>query len=140
MEPWWPVFKRMREQCLYMQGREARGWPVEGTVGPGWQDLLAARVSEAATSLQSKRATAAAGCRKLVPNGLPPLLHAACSLEVPFPLDQGDTVADDLEFCGRMMVTRNEEATQGCSPCPGGLCQRTGTAYGGHAVLGVAGS
>ena len=90
-----------------MQDREARGRPVEGAVEPGWQDLFAARASEAATSLQSKRATAAAGRRKLVPNGLPPLLHAACSLEVPFPLDQGDTVADDLEFCGRMMATRN---------------------------------
>ena len=93
--------------CSYMQDREARGQPVKGTVEPGWQDLFAARASEEAASLQPKQATAAAGRRKLVPNGLPPLLHAACSLEAPFPLDQGDTVADDLEFCGRAMVTRN---------------------------------
>ena len=66
---------RMRQQCQYTQDRKARGCPV-GNGRARRQDLFAARASEAVTSLQPKRATAAAGRRKLVPNGLPPLLDA----------------------------------------------------------------
>eukprot|EP00435_Cladocopium_sp_Y103_P004218 s3963_g1.t1 len=89
--------------CPYLCDRKARGQSCQ-QVGPDWADMHAFQAARPAGGIQHKVEGFAVSQRRLIPFGLPPVLHALMSEALQSPLQLPVALADDLDFAVRTIV------------------------------------
>ena len=89
--------------CPYLCDRKVRGQSCQ-QVGPDWADMHAFQVAKPAGGIQHKSEGFAVSQERLIPFGLPPVLHASMSEALQSPLQLPVALADDLDFAVRTVV------------------------------------
>ena len=104
------VYAALRESCPYLSDRLSRGLDISSLQGPDWAEQNAHQAASNAEGVQLRRQSAASGGRALLPMGLDPLTHFACSASVPSPILEESAVPDDLDFALRVTASLGREA------------------------------